>query len=244
MIKIKRLPFYELLLYILGMGKIKHNFNKGHRFTRLIILRETKKLNKKRRFDCLCDCGRIKNIDIHSLVSGNTQSCGCLGIERRSIATSKRCKKHGESYIFGVTPEYKTWLGMKYRCYNKKSNNFHRYGGRGIKVCDRWKNNYENFLLDVGRRPMKNYTLDRIDNNGNYGPDNVRWTTRKEQARNTRKTIWLMIDGIKKPLQEWCEIYKIRSDLVWARIVRGWASNKDLFQPAIVKYRNKLCQIS
>ena len=136
-------------------------------------------------FVCECECGVRKSINGYSLLQGRSQSCGCL---RRNILGA-RAFKHGESNgPSGRTAEYRCWAHMIKRCSNPKCKEWPRYGGRGIKVCDSWKN-YQNFLADMGRRPTPSHSLDRIDVDGNYEPGNVRWATHSEQAQNRRTSI-------------------------------------------------------
>lgn len=112
---------------------------------------------------------------------------------------------HGEKVGGKPSSEYATWTSMKDRCSNPKSQPWKNYGGRGIKVCKRWINSFENFLADVGRRPGKNYDLDRINNDGDYKPSNVRWATRSQNIRNTRANFLITIDGVTKCAAEWAE---------------------------------------
>jgi hypothetical protein len=155
----------------------------GHRFGRLIALRRTYE-NKRSMWLCRCDCGESKLVPYASLAYGLTRSCGCL--QRELI--SKRTFRHGEARSPGreETVEYKTWAAMLGRCRNPKHQAYKNYGGRGITVCDRWLT-FENFLADMGRRPSKELSIDRINNDGNYEPGNCRWATRKEQIANQRK---------------------------------------------------------
>jgi hypothetical protein len=133
----------------------------------------------RKRFVCICACGTKLVVRWSNLKSGNTQSCGCL---RKEI---KRVVVHGEASP--RTPEYKTWCSMRERCFNTKHPKYTLYGGRGISVCKKWKQGYLNFLSDMGRRPGKGYSLDRINNDRGYMPSNCRWATVLEQNKNRRK---------------------------------------------------------
>ena len=148
----------------------------GQKFGKLIAIEKTDRKSSSRSivWKCKCDCGKETFVSSSSLRSGNTQSCGCLKKELVTI--------HGQCQ----SSEYHSWDSMKARCYNPNYNQFKDYGGRGIEVCDRWKDSFENFLADMGSKPSSKHSIDRIDVNGNYEPGNCKWSTNQEQARNKR----------------------------------------------------------
>lgn len=167
---------------------------------------------KYSRWLCICDCGTRKFVESTSLTSGRTRSCGCLNRE----SAIKRFTLHGAA-AKDKMPEYRTWSSMKYRCYNKKNKAFAYYGGRGIKVCFEWKNDFLAFYHDMGPRP-NGMSLDRIDHNGDYSPSNCRWATPTQQTRNRRNVLLYTINGETKALAEWCDLFKVKYKSVWGRI--------------------------
>lgn len=136
---------------------------------------------------CACECGKTKVIKGVQLRKTNqpTRSCGCMQIENMVKASIKAHTTHGHT-VGGTTPEYRAWCKMKERCCNTKNKDFPDYGGRGITVCARWLNSFENFFSDMGLKPSPDHSLDRVNVNGPYSPDNCRWATKLEQAQNKR----------------------------------------------------------
>lgn len=136
---------------------------------------------------CTCSCGSMAIVIAGHLRHNKAKSCGCL--QREGAAQRARAKplrlRHGHAYFGRVTPVYQTWVGMIQRCTNQRGPGWKYYGGRGIKVCDRWLSSFENFLADMGEKP-EGLSLDRINNDGNYEPSNCRWATRSEQQKNRR----------------------------------------------------------
>lgn len=153
----------------------------GKRSGRLIAIQITEKKdsNGSRHWLCKCDCGKEIQVSQRNIQTGHAKSCGCL----RAEVVKKAAVKHGHaSHANKRSGEYMTWASMHNRCRNQKYHYYHRYGGRGITVCERW-NDFENFLSDMGEKPVGT-SIDRINNNGNYEPGNCRWATQSEQRRN------------------------------------------------------------
>ncbi len=165
----------------------------GRRFERLFVIKFSHRDKTGQSvWECICDCGK-KTIAVTTILKrGKKRSCGCLTLEAVT--------KHGESF----TPTNNIYRNMLQRCYNLNATNYPRYGGRGVTVCDRWRESYSNFREDMGERP-EGLSLERKDNDKGYSPDNCRWATAKEQARNTRRTRFITFRGETRALTEWAE---------------------------------------
>ncbi len=174
-----------------------------------------------------CECGVVKEVQRVALLNGKTKSCGCQS--RRMIAESRT--SHGASTTNGRTPEYRAWLAMKNRCSSPKSQQWGNYGGRGITVCERWLNSFENFLEDMGPRPGPGYSLDREDNEKGYSPDNCRWATAKTQLNNRRANHYLEYEGQSMTLTQWAEKLGMATYVLKSRIKNGWTVARAFNEP-------------
>lgn len=173
---------------------------------------------------CQCSCGnpRLRPVRGACLRSGNTRSCGCLQRER-SAETARARATHGEGGGSGLTPEYLAWQNMKDRCHNPNNQDAKDYSERGIAVCDRWRNSYEAFLADMGRRPGPKHTLERIEVDGNYEPGNCVWATWKEQQNNRRNNLLLTHAGKMMTLAQWAEETRMPYSTLHKRLLKGWS---------------------
>lgn len=187
----------------------------GRRYGKLIAVKFIERKGTAYFWLFKCDCGVEKSIRKYSVLIGDTNSCGCLF--RASKTKHGNCKSPKEMSI-----TYKSWSVLRNRCLNSKDPAYYNYGGRGIKVCERW-NSFENFLEDVGERPSKLYQIDRIDNNGNYEPGNCKWSTKKEQANNRRRSIIITYNGKSQSLIDWCK----ELNLKYSSILRRRRMDKD-----------------
>lgn len=200
----------------------------NQRFGRLTVLGLDPNYDKDRRtyWICQCDCGAIKSCRGDCLQGGAIQSCGCLKKEQDSKNLDRTT--HGGSR----TRIYDIWKGMILRCEDKDS----RWGGRGIKVCDEWKDfsTFRDWALSNGYRD--DLTIDRKDNDGDYTPENCRWTDALHQARNRSTNIDIRIGNSVRCLTEWCEIFDLDYGIVWHRYHEGYDTDK-LFKPTQGRYR-------
>jgi hypothetical protein len=200
------------------------------RFGRLIALGPVKRRNKRIIWLCRCDCGNTTAVALSDLRGGHTQSCGCLV----SDFYIQRNTRHGMAH----DPLYPIWLGVIKRCTNPAMKYFADYGGRGIRICDEWRHDFQAFYDHVIQLPHygeKGYTLDRIDNDSNYEPGNMRWATRSEQARNRRNNHMISFDGKTQSAAEWSEETKVPYATLVYRLRSGWPPERAFLTPVRTK---------
>lgn len=192
----------------------------GQQFGRLtVVKRAANNPNSGRtQWECLCNpdykgCGKTAIVPTDKLKNGSTQSCGCF---RREFV-----KKAKTTHGMRRTTEYNIWCGIVARCYNEKHDQYKDYGGRGITMCDAWRESFEAFYRDMGPRPSMDYTIDRKDNDKGYSKENCRWATKIEQQNNTRRSIFYEHDGVYKSLAAWCRELKLDYFVVYRRLSNG-----------------------
>ncbi len=205
-----------------GCGCTRYPDLTGKRFGKLVVLEKhgsqvAKCGSSNAIWKCRCDCGNITFAMSSNLKKGHTQSCGCWKSESQIT--------HGMT----GTRIYRIWNDMRTRCYQKSHRSYDDYGGRGITVCEEWKNSSDSFIeWAFSSGYQENLTLDRIDTNGNYEPSNCRWVTRKEQCNNTRRNVFLEYKGKRKTVSQWAEELGIKDGTIRGRLNRGWSVERAL----------------
>jgi hypothetical protein len=204
----------------------------GQVFGRLTVVRFSHKTTVNY-WECLCQCGASCAIQTANLRSGCTISCGCF--QREGLRN--RSKTHG---MHG-TPEYIAWIDMRQRCTNTQNAGYKNYGGRGIAVCEEW-NSFEQFYADMGPRPSKDHSIDRIDNDGPYCKENCRWASHCVQINNRRATKTLSFNGETLTVSQWAQRLGVPRSTLQGRIERGWSIPDAISTPVMEKYANELAR--
>lgn len=195
----------------------------GRFFGRWLVLCRMANVNSRPRWLVQCRCKELRIVGSNSLLSGSSQSCGCLSRERTQ-AWAVLPRTHGMTN----SPEHRVWQGIKTRTTNPKASCYHRYGGRGILMCERWFNDFQAFYEDMGPRPSPKHTIERLDNDGPYSPENCRWATIKEQTRNKSTNVRLTYKGEHLCVAEWAERYGIPRSRLYAAAKSGATSEEEL----------------
>lgn len=199
----------------------------GEKFNKLTVVCFSHNLknssnNRKVFWLCKCECYNFHLVNTNNLISNKSKSCGCL----RNQKLVDRSRKHGRS----KTPEYETWMSLKRRCYNKNFERYQDYGGRGIVMSDDWKDSFESFLVDMGRRPSSEHSIDRLDVDGDYCFENCSWKTNKEQCNNKRNNRVLEYNGESLTVTQWAEKLGLSLRTILSRIRYNWSVERILTQ--------------
>lgn len=214
------------------MGKRKDL--SGRVFGRLTVLSD-RGLNADRKvvWECLCECRAVVEVSSANLLRGATRSCGCLARDLSAARGAARAT-HGHSRRTGRSGEYSSWMAMIGRCTRPCVSKYENYGGRGIAVCDRWMS-FDAFLADMGPKPTRRHSIDRIDSNGNYEPGNCRWATPTEQSSNSRRNTYVVIDGVRMTATEAARRLGVSKTLVFGRVRHGWDIMRALTTPKSIR---------
>lgn len=200
----------------------------GERFGRWTVIGQAPKRGVHYCWLVRCDCGRSFDRQADSIANGRSTQCTvCQCQDAAAVRALPSPTRIGGRQ----RPEYKSYKAMLLRCYDESDPYFYRYGGRGIGVCDAWFKSFAAFLADVGERPGPGYSIERIDNDGDYAPGNVRWATAKEQARNTRRNRNITIDGRTQCVAAWAEERGVRPQIIFTRMRRGWSEFDAVMTP-------------
>lgn len=199
----------------------------GKRFGRLLVIERSHMKCRTFHWLCQCDCGRVTHVPAARLKNGRTKSCGCL----RTELFVKRSTKHGHAKNYKRSPTLGTWDNMLKRCLDTDNHAYNDYGGRGIKVCDRWLK-FENFLEDMGEKPDPSLQLERIDNDGHYEPGNCEWATRAAQSRNRRSNHRIPFNGKLETVTDVADMIGMNRMTLFNRILtRGWSVERAIQTP-------------
>lgn len=198
----------------------------GTKINRLTIKEFTSSNKPGRYVVCICDCGKELTVRLTSIRRGTSKGCGCVNV---------RSKTHGMSF----TKEYRAWQAIQNRCYNKKFKDYNHYGKFGITVCDRWRESFENFILDIGLAPSKEHSIDRFPKqDGNYEPDNCRWATIEQQNRNRKDNTYLEHNGVKLIMSDWNKILNISKGSIRKHLKKG-----ESFSDVYEHFKHRITQV-
>lgn len=196
----------------------------GKKFNRLLVVKKAGRKNYKVMWECVCDCGNTTFVNTFYLINSKIRSCGCLHKEQLIERNTTHNQRH--------TKLYETWKKMRDRCNRPNATQYKDYGGRGIKVCEEWDKSFQAFYdWSYANGYDDNLTIDRIDNNKGYYPENCRWATYKEQMRNKRTNHIITYKNQSQCISQWCEELNLSYSAVTGRLRRGWSVEKALSTP-------------
>lgn len=209
--------------------------NKGDRFGRWTVISEETLIKSHKYVLCRCDCGNEKNVNLNSLLKGMSNSCGCW---RREYISNKNYK-HGHA-VRNATKErlYNIWIGMRRRCLDEKDKGYHNYGERGITICPEWVDDYDTFRTWAYNNGYEDsLTIDRIDNDKGYSPNNCRWVNMQVQSNNTRFNHHITYHGETHTIAEWGRIFGISANIIGQRLKKGFPLEKVFFNGNLRYYK-------
>lgn len=198
------------------------NYQKGDKLGECVYLDDASPVvygQRRRRALFKCQCGNEFIAIIDFVKRGHTTGCGCL---------TGFLNKRRKVVIHENRAEYRTWIAIKTRCYNQKVKSYKDYGARGIKICERWNNSFDDFLSDMGKRPTRNHSIERLRNDGDYEPGNCKWATIIEQARNRRNNVFIEHNGISKCVTDWANDIGVSQEVLWHRLNTGMSPQEAL----------------
>lgn len=196
----------------------------GKKFGRFTVIKFSHWRSRSPYWKCACECGKSVAVCAYDLIAAKSKSCGCL----RTALLRVRCTTHGEAISHKLSREYKTWIGIRNRCLTPSSQHYKWYGARGIGICGRWMD-YRNFLADMGRCP-DGFSIERINNDGDYEPGNCKWADVVTQANNRRSNRRIEFDGRNMTLSQWALVLGIKRATLSGRILGGWTT-EEAFKP-------------
>jgi len=209
----------------------------GKKFDRLTAVKIIGKLRKANLWLCVCDCGNETQAVVSQLTRGDKTSCGCKKKEKRDWKRPDLAQRNKDNAKHAMSGgyTYSSWIAMKARCHDPKDKDYPRWGGRGIVVCEAWRNSFVEFYKDMGERP-KDHTIDRIDNNGNYEPGNCRWAVQKVQSNNTRKNYYVEYQGKTQTAKQWAEeLGIVEYKTMLYRLRSGWDVHLAMTTPSTIR---------
>lgn|SRR5208337_4265 len=220
------------------MPERRHRVAEGEVYSRLTVHEAVKRPVLTTFYRCICECGKGIFVKPSDLRKGLVRSCGCLNKDTQRARMRKMNAKHGNASRHATSPEYRIWTGVKSRCSYEGNTVFKYYGGRGITVCDKWKDSFEAFMRDMGPRPSRKHSIERKDPNGNYEAGNCYWATRDTQMRNKRNNVVFTINNETMCLKDWATRYGVNYKSLHHQVHKRGGSIEAALQAARKEVKN------